>query len=92
MLPFCISFPMDSFSLSLESVSLPQKSAFSQTIPMPVVTLHHSLYIVTGAWLDLGHLLVLADSWLVCLPSWVGSLLSVSSVLVEGTGLELSRL
>ena len=83
---------MDSFSLSLESVSLPQKFAFSQTIPVPVGTLHGSLNIATGAWLDLGHSLVLADSWLVCLPSWFGSLLSTSSELVEGTGLELSRL
>ena len=40
-------------------------------------------------WLDLGLSLVLADSWLVCLPSWVGGLLSTSPELVEGTGSEL---
>ena len=34
-----------------------------------------------GAWLDLGFSLVLAYSWLVCLSSWVGSLMSASSEL-----------
>ena len=43
-----------------------------------------------SAWLNLGLSLALADSWLVCLPSSVGSLLSSGSELVEGTGLELS--
>ena len=46
--------------------------------------------IFTGAWWDLGLSLVLADSWLVCLPSWVGGLLSTGSELVEVTGSELS--
>ena len=45
---------------------------------------------ITRARLDLRLQLVLVDSWLVCLPSWVGSLLSTGSELVEGTGLELS--
>ena len=44
----------------------------------------------TGAWLDLCLSLELADSWLVCLLSWVGGLLSTGSELVEGTGSELS--
>ena len=35
--------------------------------------------------LGLSLLLVLADSWLACVPSWVGGLLSTSSELVEGT-------
>ena len=39
----------------------------------------------TGAWLDLGLLLVLIVSWPVCLRSWVGSLLSTGLELVEGT-------
>ena len=46
---------------------------------------------LTGPWCDLRLSLVLADSWLVCLPSWVCSLLSTSSELMERTGLELSQ-
>ena len=36
--------------------------------------------------------LTLTNSWLVCLPSWAGGLLSSSSELAEGTILELSSL
>ena len=43
----------------------------------------------TGALLNLGLLLVLADSWQLSWPSWVGSLLSTGSEVVEGTSLEL---
>ena len=39
----------------------------------------------TSAWLDLRLSLVLPDSWLVCLPSRVGSLLSTHSELEAGT-------
>ena len=38
-------------------------------------TIVHGNQHFTGAWLHLGLALVLADSWLVCLHSWVGGLL-----------------
>ena len=38
-----------------------------------------------SAWLNLGFSLVLADSWMVCLPSWDGRLLSSGSELMERT-------
>ena len=56
-------------------------------------TIHGSQRFLTcSAWLDLGLSLVLTDSWLVCLPSWVGSLLSSISELVKRIGLELAQL
>ena len=56
-------------------------------------TIHgNQRFLTCSAWLDLGLSLVLTDSWLVCLPSWVGSLLSSISELVKRIGLELAQL
>ena len=52
--------------------------------------LEQSQTFFTSFWLGLCLLLVLTDLCLVCLPSWVGSLILAGSKLVEGNGSELS--
>ena len=44
----------------------------------------------TSAWFDCRLSLVLAYSWLICLPSWLSSLLSTGPCLVDATDLEIS--
>ena len=54
------------------------------------LSLGPSMAVNISHWCLFRFWLAFADSWLVWLPSWVGGLLSTSSELVEGRGLELS--
>ena len=54
------------------------------------LSLQSTIEFCASPWLDLGLSLVLADSWLACLPWWVGCLLSAGSELVEEIVSELS--
>ena len=85
---FCILVPIHTITVSHSAEFW--ASVTNNITTFSILKLGTFLTATAGAWLDLRLLLVLADFWLVCVPSWAGSILSTSSKLVDGTCLELS--